>query len=420
MLTPTRPLNLTKHFQNRYAQLNGPGNYSDIAKSGATVVNIHQGNQINPWINYPYLTNSLMNETASEVHSHGMKFKVYNTMRELSNHATEIFAMRSFNETFVYSGDKPVKSGSSWLQEHLGNEYEVAWASPLHTPNPIDGYLPNPIEQDAAVKVKALSRWNNYYVRGLYQITRDYSCDGIYLDEIAYDRVTMMRAKKALGPNSLIDHHSDCGAFTPSPAMNYMELYPFIDSLWYGEGFKYDEATPDYWLAEISGIPYGLNSDMLRYSGMTPFPYRGMLHASANRWQCGFGEPVGSCPFDPRDVWGLWSSFDISSSIMFGWWLSHEDPLFKLPITTSSPNLKITSYIRKGTKALIVIASFTNTTVNATLTIDWDAVGLSESGSELISPSLRPMQPTAGSYAPTSAIPIKGSSGLILILQKKQ
>lgn len=52
---------------------------------------------------------------------------------------------------------------------------------------------------------------------------------GIYLDEIAYDRVTMLRARKILGDTGVIDHHSDCGGFTRSPAVNYMELYPFIN-----------------------------------------------------------------------------------------------------------------------------------------------------------------------------------------------
>jgi hypothetical protein len=32
-----------------------------------------------------------------------------------------------------------------------------------------------------------------------------------------------------------------------------MELYPFINRLWYGEGFDYDTPDADYWLVEISG-----------------------------------------------------------------------------------------------------------------------------------------------------------------------
>ena len=46
MFTPVRPLDLAKHFAERYAQLSGPANYSHLAASGATVVNMHQGNAV--------------------------------------------------------------------------------------------------------------------------------------------------------------------------------------------------------------------------------------------------------------------------------------------------------------------------------------------------------------------------------------
>lgn len=105
----------------------------------------------------------------------------------------------------------------------------------------------------------------------------------------------MLRARKVLGNRGTIDHHSDCGGFTTSPTTNYMELYPFIDRLWwapftkatlstsgcrsnpttsrcllriicrYGEGFDYNTPSADYWLAEISGLPSGLSADLLRW-----------------------------------------------------------------------------------------------------------------------------------------------------------
>ena len=159
------------------------------------------------------------------------------------------------------------------------------------------------------MRVVALSRWNNYYVEGVQQMMRDFSLDGcvssssqinipahghtfavlflrtlrnlftqfcrLYLDEIAYDRITMMRARKLLDQRSgVIDHHSDSGAFCVSPAMIYNEHYPFIDKLWYGEGFPYDTATPDYWLVEMSGLVFGLTADMLRYPGETPYHFK--------------------------------------------------------------------------------------------------------------------------------------------------
>ena len=184
-------------------------------------------------------------------HELGMKFKIYNTMRELSNRCDEIWAMRAFAETYVTSdpaatGHVPLPGvGADWLQEHVESDFLVAWSNPVVNVYPgADPKIPHlglptwsnhVFEQDAAIKVKAMSRWNNYYVEGLRQMKADFNFDGLYLDEIAYDRVTMRRSKHVLGPEGLIDHHSDQKGFTLSPAMNYLELYPFIDSLWYEE-----------------------------------------------------------------------------------------------------------------------------------------------------------------------------------------
>ena len=257
---------------------------------------------------YPYLTNDLMKQTADACHALNMKYSIYNTMRELSNACMEVFALRSLGETYVDGNG----GGSDWLQEHARDHYNPAWSTPV----PVG----NNYTMDAAMQDKALSRWNNYYVAGLQQMQRDFAMDGIYLDEIAYDRVTLLRARQVLGLNGLVDHHSDSGAFCRSPAINYMELYPFIDRLWYGEGFNYDAATADYWLVEMSGIPFGLTADMLRYYGMNAFPYRGMLVGSSNRWQSSLD--VGQMdPHVPIQLWALWDQFTISTAAMFGWWL---------------------------------------------------------------------------------------------------
>ena len=112
LATPVRPLDLRKHFGERYAQLGGPANYTFLAEQGATVANMHQGNGINPWINYPYLTNSLMRDAAQQCHAAGLKFKIYNTMRELSNRNRELFAMMALNETFTQRDDNIADPGA--------------------------------------------------------------------------------------------------------------------------------------------------------------------------------------------------------------------------------------------------------------------------------------------------------------------
>ena len=145
----------------------------------------------------------------------------------------------------------------------------------------------------------------------------------VQLDEIAYDRQTMMRARKLLDArDGVIDHHSDSGAFCTSPAMIYAEHYPFIDKLWYGEGFDYATSDPAYWLVEMSGLVFGLTADMLRYPGMTPYHFRGMLFGESNRWQGGMDPAtVTTDPFVPVALWRLWQDIGISAAVLHGFWL---------------------------------------------------------------------------------------------------
>ena len=83
-----------------------------------------------------------------------------------------------------------------------------------------------------------------------------------------------------------------------SPANKYMEHFPYINSLWFGEGYDYNE-SPDYWLVEISGIPFGLYGEMLEGGGN---PWRGMVYGMTNR--LGWGG-------DPRPIWKFWDDFGI-------------------------------------------------------------------------------------------------------------
>lgn len=45
-----------------------------------------------------------------------------------------------------------------------------------------------------------------------------------------------------------------------------LEYFPYLDRLWFREYFDFDSA-PDYWLVEISGIPFGLMGEMLEGGG---------------------------------------------------------------------------------------------------------------------------------------------------------
>ena len=435
MATPVRPFNTTERFHDRWTQAGGHAiNYTDLAKKGVTVVNMHQGNQVNPWINYPFLTNDAMRGASEACKANGMAFSIYNTMRELSDRCREYWAMLSFGGTLVPGNGG---GGADWLQEHIRTGYLPAWSNPISlypgdgvpNPDPAEG----PYLQDAGMRVVALSRWNNYYIAGLRQVMRDYGADGIYLDEIAYDRTTMLRARKVLGDGGKIDHHAHIAAFAASSAMNYMELYPFINRLWYGEGFNYNTPHADNWLIETAAFGTGLSADMLRYTsmghthGMTRYAYRGMLVGSAFRF-CGDG------PFNPVALWALWDAFGIQDAEMVGWWEDVERSPGTVPVSvtdtdssagdgTAADALKITVYVKKGVSAMIVVTDWDELAPSVTfgLDYDWAALGLREGTVKLTAPSLPPFQvapAVVGNFPTNHTFTVEvQQGGVILLLQ---
>jgi len=216
---------------------------------------------------------------------------IYYTVRELSNHVVEMWALRSLGDEVFKTGGvdifhdpdalaKPCK-GYSWLREHLVTGYETAWRVNLGNG-----------DFDAAIQMQPLSRWHNYYVEGLRRLMENAGVDGLYLDGIGYDRGIMQRVARVmrrLNPRSRINFHAgdewsppwDCGRHL-SPANKYMEHLPYISSLWFGELFDYN-GPPDYWLVEISGIPFGLTGEMLEYRHGGN-PYRGMVYQPVEKF----------------------------------------------------------------------------------------------------------------------------------------
>jgi Family of unknown function (DUF6067) len=164
--------------------------------------------------------------------------------------------------------------------------------------------------------------------------------DGLYLDDIAFDRTTMERIRKALmrgNPGGLIDVHSanqyDKRDGFASSANLYLEQLPFIDRLWFGEYFDYN-APPDYWLVEISGIPYGLMSEMLQGGGNH---WRGLVYGMTARLPSA----------DPRPLWKFWDQYQIYKHGMIGYCVPFNR------VTTGSKDILATTYLGKGREALL-------------------------------------------------------------------
>jgi hypothetical protein len=180
---------------------------------------------------------------------------------------------------------------------------------------------------------------------------------------------------------------------------------------------------------------------MLRYAGMTPQHFRGMLFGNANRWQCALDEPVGGtsadpCPFDPRAIWSLWKTFEIQRAVMHGFWLTKERAAAAIAYTApvaiatvtptggTAPNatlldaIKLTSFVRLDAKTtLVVVASWASEPVSLTFKYDWGALGIDAAKATLRLPKLIPMQPVATSFAAAGKIPLPALGGFIALLE---
>jgi hypothetical protein len=387
----------------------------EVVRDGARILNVHQGNNgLNPHINYPFVAVDPMKRLAAEAHSRNVKVKIYYTIRELSNYTAEIWALRSLGDEVYLDGPgfhladqfdktksdkKPVDpkkpTGSSWLVEHLRSNYVPAWHQPLG-----NGHC------DAAIATQGLSRWHNYYLEGLAWLIREVGIDGLYLDGAGFDREIMKRIRKVMDrtrPGCLIDFHEG-NSFQDeygrsNPASSHLELMPYINSLWFGEMFNYNE-SPDYWLVEMSGIPYGLTGEMLQDGGNR---WRGMLYGMTARlgWSG-----------DPRPIWKLWDDFGIDKARMIGYW----DP--SCPVKTGRSDILATAYVREG-KTLVSVASWAAKKEPVKLQVDWKVLGLDPAKTTCTAPEIKDFQ-AAAKFSPSAEIPVEPGRGWLLILREEQ
>ena len=383
-ITPFRPIDTAKQWSTRFYHRFSP--VDEIAAMGANTINVHHATDINPYINYPFLRPDEMKAYVDEAHARDMSMKIYYTVRELTNRAPELFALRSLGDEIFSTGPG---GGWSWLQEHLGSDYIAAWFVPSL--------------KDAAIINSGVSRWHNYYLEGLNWLVKNIEIDGLYIDDVAFDRTTMKRLRKILDrarPNGLIDLHSanqynERDGFTNSANL-YLEHFPYIDRLWFGEYFDYD-SQPDFWLIETSGIPFGLMGEMLQDGGN---PWRGMLFGMTNR------QPYGG--HDPSPIWEVWDNFGIQESRMIGYWVPDA------PVATDHEDVLATSYVADG-KTLVSIASWAEDAVEVRLEIDWDALDIDPRAARITAPAVPDFQPGA-TFAPEDPIPVEPGKGRLLII----
>lgn len=389
LITPFHALDTDAQWKTRfYHRYNDP---DSIKAKGATIVNIHHATPINPYINYPFIEHKAMKAYIDKAHRDGLQVKIYNTVRELSNSAHELFPLRSLGHE-IFSPGKGL--GYSWLQEHLGDDYIAAW------------YVPE--IKDAAVVNSGMSRWHNYYVEGMNWLTQNVGIDGIYLDDVAFDRTTMKRVKRVLtrdGHPGYIDLHS-ANQYNKNDGFNnsanlYMEHFPYLNRLWFGEYFDYEQNNPDFFMTEVSGIPFGLMGEMLENGGN---PWRGLIYGMTNRMPWKEGS-------DARAIWKVWDAFGMQGSKMLGYWTDAN------PVRTDHAQVLTTSYVQDK-HALVSIASWAEGDTSFHLNIDWKKLGIDPQKAQITAPEIANFQPEAN-FTATQSIPVTKGRGWLLIISEK-
>eukprot|EP00041_Stephanoeca_diplocostata_P030302 m.914684 g.914684 ORF g.914684 m.914684 type:complete len:1236 (+) comp23730_c1_seq7:171-3878(+) len=346
MFTPSKPLNLDSHWQQRYLQVGYGGvqyqTPQEIKDDNVTVVTLHQGiggvfngTMVNPYINWPFVpkTVEFMENFTAQAHDLGLIVKFYYTVRELTNHAAELFALKALDGELLvdaspytvpqagYCHDWDCHGGDSYLHEHLVNDYVQCWQQGLSNG-----------DHDAAVCDIGVSRWFNYYIEGAYYSVKNAPhIDGIYYDGINFDHHCMRRVRKLLDRASqgkkhrpLIDIHTGEVSAAPS-AVRYMAHFPYADSAWNGEGFQFGSG-PAYWLVDVSGFIHGIPSDRLGGSGLDA---KGMLFAQYQR-------NSGTA----KALWAFWDSAKIEETSMIGWW--EDDCPVQVAEKSSTPTKNVT------------------------------------------------------------------------------
>ncbi|MEV6110203.1 glycoside hydrolase domain-containing protein [Streptomyces sp. NPDC051940] len=338
LLTPYKPIEPRRQLAERY--FHAYATPREAADYGATVVNLHHATPPNPYINDPLLAAGALGAYTDEAHALGLRVKVYDTVRELTRHTPELPVLASFGDEVLASGPG---GGHAWLREHLGDDYVPGWVAANVS--------------DVAVVTSGESRWHNFYVAGVERLRSAVGVDGLYLDDVAYDRTTMKRVRKALvrgadGP-PLVDLHS-CNQYRAadgfaSSANLYAELLPYTDRLWLGELFDYEGTDPAYWLVELSGIPFGLMGEMLEGGGN---PWRGLA----------FGMTARAPMTDVRPLWRAFDALGLPEAELTGWWAG------TAPVTTGHDDVLATVWEHPDGRVAAALASWAPEPVDCRLT----------------------------------------------------
>ena len=210
----------------------------------------------------------------------------------------------------------------------------------------------------------------------------------------------MRKIMEEYHPGALIDLHSNT-AYSRGPMNQYTDFFPYIDRIWFGESFRYNEMKPDEWFVTFSGMPFGQMSEMLQDGGNR---FLGMVYGTTARYSPETDEK------SPVPIWKLWKSFGIDNAKMLGYWD------IECPVKTSIDLVKATVYLKQDSM-LIAIGNFDTKDQSVKLSVDWNKLGWKSKDFKCTTPEILNYQ-KAQTVDINSSFSIKAKEGLILLIHK--
>jgi hypothetical protein len=412
LITPFRVINRQDKFSDRYYHGGGTDTSVKVEKAekaGANIINIHHAEDIYPFINYPYLDENIpaLKNLVDSAHKENMRLKVYYTTRELTKNIPEFWAFFSLNGEVIFPGPGNAtrtealhpKGPNEWYIKNMREKYIPAWYNVIK-----EGKFKG--ETDLSVITTPDSRLNNFYIAGLDWMVQNIGIDGVYIDDSALDNFTLRRARKIIDhyrPEGRMDLHSwnhfNAWAGYASCLNLYMDLLPYFDLVWIGEGRNYDR-MPDHWLIEVSGIPFGLAGQMLQGGGN---PWRGMVYGITNR--AGYAKP------GPENLWKFFDEYNIAEKEMIGYWDE------RCPVKCSNGLVRASVY-KDADEAIISVASWSEKELTAVLAIDWQKLGFAPSAVDVFIPGIKDFQEEQSKVS-INKLTIPGKEGFLIVEKKK-
>ena len=174
--------------------------------------------------------------------------KFYYTTRELTKNLPEFWAFNSLNGEVIFPGPGNASrtealhpnGPNEWLIKNLREKYIPAWYNLIK-----EGKFKG--ETDLSVITTPDSRLNNFYVAGLDWMVQNIGIDGVYIDDSALDRFTFSGQGRLLiiivRKEGWILHswnHFNKWAGFANCLNLYMDMLPYFDLVWIGEGRDYN------------------------------------------------------------------------------------------------------------------------------------------------------------------------------------